>query len=308
MRTGHGPGRDTILVGEMASEGREQTGPTRPIPPMKFLRALYCVDSGYRPLRGRAARAAGCPASPSPAHFVQAHPGLFAITGLSHHPYSFFLAPQVSLNDVNFVPLADLGRLEAGIDAAYSAYGVSRRLPIYLTEYGYETNPPDPFRGVSLRRQSLYLNEAQFLAWKDPRVRSMSQFLLVDAGPDPAFRPGSIGYWSTFQTGLEEADGTSKPSLNAYRLPIFVPRPNTPPGQQLLVWGMLRLAPNSTTQRATIEWRPVHGAYRTLSTVTTSDPSGFLSARVSLPGRGAIRIGWSSSSGQTFHSRAVGVR
>src|SRR5205807_7344495 len=110
--------------------------------------------------------------------------------------------PNVAVQDPNYVPLSDLSRLERALDQIFTAYGIHRQLPIWLTEYGYETNPPNPFRGVSLRKQSLYLNEAQYLAWSDPRVRTLSQFLLYDSGPNRKFRPGTVRYWSTFQTGL----------------------------------------------------------------------------------------------------------
>ena len=51
----------------------------------------------------------------------------------------------------------------------------------------------------------------------------MTQFLLIDSLPDLRFPPRSIGYWSTFQTGLEFANGARKPSFAAYRLPIWGP-------------------------------------------------------------------------------------
>ena len=67
--TGHG--HDTILIGEFAPFGLSgRAGPGHPqgLPgnfgqtkPLQFLRTLYCVDSNYRELRGRAARAVGCP-------------------------------------------------------------------------------------------------------------------------------------------------------------------------------------------------------------------------------------------------------
>jgi hypothetical protein len=307
-RTGHSPASDTILIGELAPEGSERTRVGDPIPPIPFIRALYCVDSAFRPLRGPAAALLHCPGGGGAEAFVRAHPGLFEATGFAHHPYSFFLAPNVQMSDANFAPLADLPRLERVLDRAFATYGVARKLPLYLTEYGYESNPPNPFRGVSLRRQSLYLNEAQYLAWKDPRVRSLAQFLLYDSAPNPAYPPGSPGYWSTFQTGLLFQHGARKPALNAYRLPIFVPRPSVPPGGTVLVWGMLRPAPNSTPQHALIQWRALAGSYRTLSSVSTSDPSGFLTARVQLPGSGAVRMTWTSPGGQVLHSRAVGVR
>ncbi len=307
-RTGHVPATDTILIGELAPEGSEATLDAAAIPPIPFIRALYCVDNAGQPLRGSAAALQHCPAGGGADAFVRAHPGLFEPTGFAHHPYSFFLAPDVQMSDRNFAPLADLSRVEAALDQAFTAYGVSRKLPLYLTEYGYETNPPDPFRGVAPTRQSLYLNQAQYLAAQDPRVRSLAQFLLYDSAPNPAFKPSSPGYWNTFQTGLLFQDGTHKPAFNAYRLPIFVPRPVASAGSSLLVWGMLRSAPNGTRQQALIQWRPVRGGYRTLAAVSTTDPSGFLTAHVSLPGSGALRIAWTAPGGQIAHSRAVGVR
>ena len=61
------------------------------------------------------------------------------------------------------------------------------------------------------------------MAWRDPRVRALSQFLMYDSPPDTQFQPGSLGYWSTFQTGLAYQNGALKPSYAAYRVPVFVP-------------------------------------------------------------------------------------
>jgi hypothetical protein len=304
--TGHGT--DTFLIGELAPEGTEGSRAEDPMPPMPFLRALYCVDSSYRPLRGEMAALLHCPDGGGSSSFVSAHPGLFAATGFAHHPYSFFLAPAAQMSDANFVPLSNLSRLETGLDQAFAAYNVHRQLPLYLTEYGYETNPPNPYRGVSLRTQSQYLNQAQYLAWQDPRVRALAQFLLYDAGPDTSFPPGSVGYWSTFQTGLLFANGIHKPSYNAYRLPIFIPDPVSRSGAAVLIWGMLRSAPTGSSQTARIEWRPVRGSYRTLTTVSTSEESGVLTARVQVPGSGVVRIAWTSPNGELLHSRSIGVQ
>jgi hypothetical protein len=199
-----------------------------------------------------------------------------------------------------------------------------RRLPIYLTEYGYETNPPDPFRGVPQAVQAAYLDQAQYMAWRDPRVRAFAQFLLYDAAPDPSYPRRSMGYWSTFQTGLLSVSGTPKPSLGAYRLPIFIPDAIAKRGASMLVWGMLRSAPNHTPQRATVEYharasgrsgraRPAHpaaaGAFEQLATVSTTDPSGFFTARVKPPaGAGLLRVAWRSPSGAMTVSRSVAVQ
>jgi hypothetical protein len=313
-RSGHRPPRDTLLVGELAPEGCEPGGTcvyprlNRPIPPIPFVRALYCVDSGSQPLTGAAARQVGCPQSGDPGSFVAANPGLFQATGFAHHPYSFFLSPAASMPDPNFAPLSDLRRLEKVLDAVFASYGVSRKLDLYLTEYGYETNPPDPFRGVSLGTQARYLNEAQYMAWRDPRVRAMSQFLLFDSLPDTVFKPGTQGYWSTFQTGLRYASGGDKLSYDSYRLPLFLPNPRLS-GGKVLVWAMLRPAPHGSTQHAAVQWRPLGGgAFRTVATPSTNGPNGVLSGDVSLPGPGVVRVQWRAPGGGLYFSRRVGVR
>jgi hypothetical protein len=313
--TGHRPATDTILIGELAPEGcsLDRPGPChyarpeRPIPPIPFLQALYCVDASYRPLTGAPAAAQHCPQDGSRSAFVRAHPALFAASGFAHHPYSFFLAPDVPLPDPEYVPLADLSRLEVALDRVYGTYGVHRQLPIYLTEYGYESDPPDPNRHVSLAAQAAYLDQAEFLAWKDPRVKALSQFLLVDSAPDTLDPVGSPGYWSTFQTGLEFLNSRPKPSLRAYGLPIFLPDPVVAPGGTTLVWGMLRRAPDSSSQRAQIEWRPSGGRFRPVSTVSTDNPDGFFEMAVKVPGAGAVRIAWRAASGELFYSRAAPV-
>ena len=304
-RTGHGPATDTILIGELAPEGSVHPAYTYadPIPPLPFLRALYCVDSGYRPLAGPAAADLGCPSTPTA--FVSAHPGLFDATGFAHHPYAFFLAPSAQMSDENFVPLSGLSRLEHALDAIFASYGVSRHLPLYLTEYGYETNPPNPYRGVPPVTQALYVNEAEYMASRDPRVRSLSQFLLYDAPPDTRYPRGSERYWSTFQTGLLYADGTSKQSLDAYRLPIFVPHPVLGSGRSVFVWGRIRPAALLGSQRAQIQWVGAGGSSRTLATVTVSGPTGVLARTEQVPGAGTIRLAWTSPEGQTYYSRSV---
>jgi hypothetical protein len=312
--TGHGPSRDTFLIGELAPEGCEPGGPclysrvNRSIPPIPFVRALYCLDSSYQPLTGIPATQLGCPRGGDVSAFVAANPGLFDATGFAHHPYSFFLGPAVSVPDPSFAPLSDLSRLERALDDAFRAYGLSRRLDLYLTEYGYETNPPNPFRGVSPGTQSRYLDEAAYMAWRNPRVRSLSQFLLYDSPPDTSFKPGTLGYWSTFQTGLEYLNGVAKPSYTSYRLPMFVPDP-VASGRPVLIWAMLRSAPHDSSQQAEVQWRPPPGgAYRTVATVSVHNPNGVLAVDVKLPGPGMLRVGWQAPSGTVYYSRDVAIR
>jgi hypothetical protein len=79
--------------------------------------------------------------------------------------------------------------------------------PLWLTEYAYQTNPPDRTFGVSWAKQAAYLKQAYAIARKNPRVQMLLWFLLKD---EPY-----LGGW---QSGLMTASGRVKPAFNAFRL------------------------------------------------------------------------------------------
>jgi hypothetical protein len=309
-----GHAQDTILFGETAPEGHDspahQSTPDfyTAMTPIPFLRDLYCLSGRYRPLQGSAAQALGCPASGSAAAFVQANPVLFEATGFAHHPYDFKHSPTYNWPDPNGAPLADLGRLERFLNRALSAYGVHRSLPIYFTEYGYETNPPDPHQVVSPAQQAAYLNESDYLAWRDPRVLSVAQYELYDAAPDPRYRPSQFDYWDTFQMGLLFHNGAPKPSYAAYRMEIWLPHPSFARGQKTFIWGLARATDRQTSaQPIAIRWRAASGGpWRTIAVVDASAGYGYLTDSVRLPGSGQVKLVWFAKSGG-FQSRTVTV-
>src|SRR5262249_26763974 len=45
-----------------------------------------------------------------------------------------------------------------------------RAVPLWITEYGYQTNPPDDIFGVSKAKQSLYLRQAFAKVKRNPRI------------------------------------------------------------------------------------------------------------------------------------------
>ena len=98
--------------------------------------------------------------------------------------------------------------------------------PIWLTEYGYQTNPPDAFLGVTLKRQATNLSLAAMRAWRLPRVTMLIQYLYRD---EPQL--------SRFQTGLVFVDNRWKPSLQAFRLPFAQMGRR---GERAIVWGQVR--------------------------------------------------------------------
>lgn len=306
--TGHTPANGTILVGELAPEGDETTGVYTPMTPMPFLRDLYCVSDRYRPLTGAAASALACPTSASGRRaFARQNPGLFHATGFSHHPYYFFEPPNHHAADRNFVPIADIGRLETGLDRSFAAWHSHRRIPIYFTEYGYQTNPPDPYQVVTPAEQAIYLNEADYMAWANPRIRSMAQFELIDSAPDSSYKPSEFGYWDTFQTGLFFTSGAPKPAFTAYRMPLWIPHPHVRRGAGTLVWGQLRPADAGVPETAQVQWAPSAAAgFTTLAAVPVAGSDGYFTVRVTPPGTGVIRILWQID-GQSLVSRDAPV-
>jgi hypothetical protein len=296
--TGHS--QDVILIGETAPQGVSDPGVTNGLFPLRFIRDLYCVNKSFHPLKGGFAQALGCPDGDT-AQFVKDHPDLFATTGYAHHPYSLVFAPDYRALQPDSVGVADLHSLEKTLDRIFKLYAQKKKLGVYLTEYGYQTKPPDPDVPFSPTQQAAYLNEADYMTFEDPRVKVLSQFQLQDDLPNQDVAKNSRFYWSTFQSGLEYHGGRQKPSFHAYRLPIWVPRTR---GTVLRVWGLLRPAVNGSHQKVQIQYRKKHGAWHTLHTLRVSSPRGSLLTRIHPPkGAGFVRLSWN---GMT--SRSVGVR
>ena len=180
-----GHGNDTYLLAETAPRGSLTVDERSPMRPLLFIRELYCVDRKLRPYSGEAATARGCPADAAgQQRFSADHPGLFQATGFAHHPYALEVAPSVRDRFPDQVTISVLPRLTKALDGIFRRYGQKRKLPIWLTEYGYQTDPPDTVIGVSWQRQAAYLNQAEYMAFRYRRVRSTAQFLLVDDGPN----------------------------------------------------------------------------------------------------------------------------
>jgi hypothetical protein len=304
---------DVVLLGETAPRGWPQRNVVAAMRPLEFVRELYCLDRSGRPYAGPAASARGCPRDAAArAAFVSEHPALFSATGWAHHPYGFDAAPaRASAPHPDDAQLADVGRLGRTLDRAQRRWGSRRQLGLWMTEYGYQTNPPDPLGGVSPGRQAAWLNEAEWLAYRSPRVVAMSQFLLVDDRPAARFPARDPRYWSTFQTGLLYADGSPKPSLAAYRAPIHVTPARARRGERLRVFGGLRGgAREGRRPVARLEF-VARGSSRAaqVATVTAANPRGYVELRVRARRSGAYRLVWTDPvTGQPVASRSAPVR
>jgi hypothetical protein len=132
--------------------------------------------------------------------------GLKTFDAWAHHPYygSPTEAPSTKPVTKNGAPVTSvtLGNIGDLIKTVTQLYGNKR---IWITEYGYQTNPPDPLVGVSYAKQAAYLTQAFAIARKNPRIDLMLWFLLKD---EP-----TLGGW---QSGLVTFGGQHKPAYNAF--------------------------------------------------------------------------------------------
>jgi hypothetical protein len=272
QQSGHGS--DDILIGETAPLGRK-TGPAafRPMAPGEFLRGMLCIDRGGRSLRGALGEQLDCGGPYA----------RIAATGVAHHPYTRGGSrPPTSAGGPTEITIASVARLKSLLGQAARRGRLRSGIPIYYTEFGFQTNPPDDIFGVPLERQATYLNQSDWIAFNDPRVRSVAQYELRDEA-NPA----------AFQTGLRFRDGSAKPGFAAYRLPIWVKRQ----GSGVRVWGQLRPADDDATETVEIQHDPGSG-YTTVATVTTTNRKGFLLTTVRGHGRsGKWRLVWAPSGG-----------
>ena len=85
----------------------------------------------------------------------------------------------------------------AVVDRARKARRFHKKLPIYNTEFGLQSNPPDRSVSTSLSRQAALINEKEEYAYRYSRLKSHSQYLMFD---DPA-RSGGFRLRQRVQVG-----------------------------------------------------------------------------------------------------------
>ncbi len=100
------------------------------------------------------------------------------------------------------------------------------------------SNPPGTRYSVPLETQAEWINQGDYMAYRDSGVRSVAQFALED---DPSFGR------DTFQTGIcfynQPNPCYPKPAYDAYRVPIYV----VDRGRNVLIYGQAR--PATAAQR-----------------------------------------------------------
>jgi hypothetical protein len=172
----------------------------------------------------------------------------------AHHPYP--LKPRVDspfTGDCLWwrcetITMATLERLRTEVGTAWPG----KR--IWLTEYGYQTNPPDrTILGVSYALQARYIGEAALRVWQAPGVDMLIHFLVQDDA-----------ILSAWQSGLYTVRGTAKPAARAFPLPLAQVRRRA---GHVRLWGQVRARDGVQTFRLRLRrggrWIRLGGLRRT---------------------------------------------
>jgi len=254
------------LIGATSSVGTEQGEDADDrMSPLTFLRELACVDEALRPLD-----------RPECADFT-ALPG----DGWSHHPYALDRPPWASDPRPETARIGDLGRLTSLLERLHAAGRTRQRLPLYLTEFGYQTNPPDPTWKVTAEDQARWLPEAERVARAEPSVRGTAQFLVRDLPERPG--PDERTRWRDYQSGLRFEDGRPKPAHAAYALGLVALRE----GSGVRFWGLVR--PGRGARPARISTQEPDGSWRVLLERKTA-PDGTLAASLDVDPAATFRL------------------
>ncbi len=276
---GTGHRGDTILLGETAPIG-SKPGPSANANPVPFLRGVFCLKANGHRLTGSEASAQKC----------GGYKKLLA-TGYAHHPYTRGGSrPPNSRPNADEITIDVQSRLTKLLDQAGKAGRIAKKLPVYYTENGWQTNPPDNVFGVLPAQQAEYMNESDYMAYTNARVKTVSQYKLVDDAPQ-----------GSFQSGVRMLDGTAKPSYTAYQLPLWLVKK----GANVLVYGQVRPAPDSAPLQVEVQHAASASAgFTTVQAVPVTSLKGQFTVTLPDPGGGVWRLRWN---GLTSRQAGIGT-
>jgi hypothetical protein len=232
--------------------------------------ALHAVDPKVQVAGGITAPRAG-PSGMSPIDFLRgmkaagAHLDVYA-----HNPYPENPQQETPTSGAcktcSSITMASLEKLLAEVQKAWPGKH------IWLTEYGYQTNPPDKVLGVSYAKQAQYVGESALRVYRAARVDMLIWFMVRD---DPSPEGWQSGFFTT--------SGKKKPSYDAYRFPLAQASRK---GQNVTLWGQIRPGSGVRTyqlQVYTKGWKALGGTAKT-------NAAGFLTRTVTLAKGAKVRL------------------
>jgi hypothetical protein len=170
-----------VLIGETVPYAI----PRRAMAPLRFLRGVTCTDRRWH-----------------------SHCRGLKADGYAHHPYEFAHSPRARYPGGDNATIGTLGRLTGALDRL-ARHGALRtpqghHLDLYLTEFGYFASGK---RALPAGRRAAYLKQAFAIARRNPRVRQLLQYLLIQP-------PKQLG---NFDTSLISRSGALNVVYDALR-------------------------------------------------------------------------------------------
>ncbi|GEM_PF-694752 len=282
----------SVWIGALAPHGRPGVSPTRSSPgPFAFFKAMACVGPNYAVDR----KSPGC----------KSYKPLLT-DGIAHHPHTVMLSPTErdpgdAITTANISALAKIfDRLQSGGRVLNStvkgAAQKSKRLDVFIDEYGVQTNPPDKLQGLSLTKQSDHYQQVAYMMWRAPRVKLLAYYLWYD---EPYTQAKS---WA-WQSGMFFANGKVKPSGKSFQHPFWVDLPTG--AKTATVWGQVRA---TISGGVTVQVRSGSSkAFKTLKTVAPNS-GGYFSFKTAVPAKRSFRFLYNApakSSGATVLSSDI---
>lgn len=275
----HDPARrNRVLFGEVAAISE----------PLPKLYAALCLDRDGKPFKGAMRRAHEC-----------GRVSKLNIGGWAIHPYNQggFGPPNRKTSSKTALPQQYIPRLHRLMKQAASRGRVPGGRGIYITEFGYQTNPPDRISTITPKRHGQYLNESDRLFYGDSRIKMVSQYQLVD-----------VNDVTQYNSGIRFAGGREKASYPAYRMPIVVTRRSA---SLVEVYGQVRPARQARLINAfaapELQFAPRGGSFRTIRRPGLNPVGIFrIDVRRSGAAAGRWRLKWNNTLiGETSYSRVA---
>jgi hypothetical protein len=186
--------------------------------------AIHAVSPGSQVAGGVTAPRASS-AGVSPIDWIAGmHAANAKLDAYAHNPYPLRPGETPTSGGCDHCTTITMATLPRLLSAVQRSFGTRTR--IWLTEYGYQTNPPDSLLGVSYATQARYDSEAALRAYLAPRVDILIHYLVRDE-PDA----------DRWQSGLLTVGGLAKPSYQAFVLPLTQ---RSRRGHRTVLWGQVR--------------------------------------------------------------------
>ena len=262
----------SVLFGALAPNGENAIKQNAKTRPLAFIRSTGCVNLSLR--RNRSGPCAGFKP--------------LTADGFAYHPHATKLRPDGTQTQPDNASIGDLARLERTLDGTQRAGGLRKpgggKFGLYLTEWGYQTRPPDKRRGVSLARQSRYLQQGAYIAYRDPRVKLLTQYEWRD---EPVRRSSTGDRYAGWQSGLRFRDDRAKPSLTTFVNPFFIQQRRN--SRVARLWGQVR--PGVTHAVTVQRRRPGTKRWTTVRRLTTNG-DGYWTLKRTVAGTTDYRFTW----------------